>query len=31
MDGIGSGEGQLAGACEYGNELSVKIKCGGIS
>ena len=28
MDGIGSGYGQVAGAREYGNELSGSIKCG---
>jgi hypothetical protein len=22
LDGVGSGQGQVAGACEYGNELS---------
>ena len=26
--GAGSGQGQVAGACEYGNELSGSIKCG---
>ena len=28
MDGVGSGWGQVADACEYGNELSGSIKCG---
>ena len=28
MDGVGSGKGQVAGTCEYGNELSGSIKCG---
>jgi hypothetical protein len=28
MDGFGSGEGQVAGACEYGNELWGYITCG---
>ena len=28
LDGVGSGQGQVAGACEYGNELSGSIKCG---
>ena len=28
LDGVGSGQGQLAGACEYGNEISCSIKCG---
>ena len=29
LDGVGSGEGQVAGACEYGNELwGCSIKCG---
>ena len=28
LDGVGSGSGQVAGACEYGNELSGSIKCG---
>ena len=29
LDGVGSGEGQVAGSCEYGNELSgCSIKCG---
>jgi len=27
LDGIGSGYGQVAGTCEYGNELSGSIKC----
>ena len=27
LDGVGSG-GQVAGTCEYGNELSGSIKCG---
>ena len=27
MDGAGSGYGQVAGTCEYGNELSGSIKC----
>ena len=28
LDGVCSGQGQVAGACEYGNELSCSIKCG---
>ena len=28
LDGVGSGKGQVAAACEYGNELSGSIKCG---
>jgi hypothetical protein len=28
VDGVGSGHGQVAGTCEYGNELSGSIKCG---
>jgi hypothetical protein len=28
LDGVGSGYGQVAGACEYGNELWGSIKCG---
>ena len=28
LDGVGSGWGQMAGTCEYGNELSGSIKCG---
>jgi hypothetical protein len=28
MDRSGSGQGQMAGSCEYGNELSGSIKCG---
>ena len=28
LDGVGSGYGQVAGACEYGNERSGSIKCG---
>ena len=28
LDGVGSGWGQVAGACEYGDELSGSIKCG---
>ena len=28
LDGFGSGYGQLAGTCEYGNELSGSIKYG---
>ena len=28
LDGVGSGQGHVAGACEYGNELSGSIKCG---
>ena len=28
LDGVGSGWGQVAGACEYGNEISGSIKCG---
>jgi hypothetical protein len=27
-DGAGSGKGQVAGTCEYGNELSVSINAG---
>ena len=26
LDGVGSGQGQVAGNCEYGNELSGSIK-----
>ena len=29
LDRSGSGQGQVAGACECGNELSGSIKCGG--
>jgi hypothetical protein len=28
LDGIGSRQGQVAGTCECGNELSGSIKCG---
>jgi hypothetical protein len=28
LDGAGSGQGQVAGTCEYGNELLGSIKCG---
>jgi hypothetical protein len=28
VDGGGSGSGQVAGTCEYGNELSGSVKCG---
>jgi hypothetical protein len=28
LDRVGSGEGQVAGTCEYSNELSGSIKCG---
>ena len=28
LDRAGSGQGQLAGTCEYGNEHSGSIKCG---
>ena len=28
LDGVGSGQGQVAGPCEYGNELWGSIKCG---
>ena len=28
LDGVGSGQGQMAGTCEYGDELSGSIKCG---
>ena len=28
MDGVGSGQGEVAGTCEYGKELSNFIKCG---
>ena len=28
LDGVGSGYGQLAGACEYGDDLSGSINCG---
>ena len=28
LDGVGSGQGQVAGACEYGDELSGSIKYG---
>jgi len=28
LDGVGSGYGQMAGTCEYGDELSDSIKCG---
>jgi hypothetical protein len=31
LDLTGSGQGQMAGTCEYGNEPSGSIKCGGIS
>jgi len=31
LDRAGSGYGQMAGACECGNESSGFIKCGGIS
>ena len=27
LDGVGSGQGQVAGTCEYGDELSGSIKC----
>jgi len=28
LDGVGSGQGEVAGTCEYSNELSGSIKCG---
>ena len=28
LDGVGSGYGKMAGACEYSNELACSIKCG---
>ena len=28
LDGVRPGQGQVAGTCEYGNELSGSIKCG---
>jgi hypothetical protein len=28
LDGVGSGEGRVAGTCEYGKESSGSIKCG---
>jgi hypothetical protein len=28
MDGVGSGQEQVAGTFEYGNEISGSIKCG---
>ena len=28
LDGVGSGYGQVAGTCEYGDEPSGSIKCG---
>ena len=28
LDGVGLEQGQVVGACEYGNELSGSIKCG---
>ena len=28
LDGVGSGQGQMAGTCECGNELSGSVKCG---
>jgi hypothetical protein len=28
LDGVDSGQGEVAGTCEYGNELSGSIKCG---
>ena len=28
LDGSGSGKGQVAGTCEYGNDLSDSMKCG---
>jgi hypothetical protein len=31
LDGLGSEQGQVAGACEYGNELSGSIKMWGVS
>ena len=27
LDGVGSGQEQMVGACEYGNELSGSVKC----
>jgi len=27
LDVVGSGQGQMAGTCEYGDELSGSIKC----
>jgi hypothetical protein len=28
LDGVGSGQGRVAGTCEYGKEPSGSIKCG---
>jgi hypothetical protein len=28
LDSLGSGEGQVAGSCEHGNEPKGSIKCG---
>ena len=28
LDGFGSGQGEMAGTCEYGDELTGSIKCG---
>ena len=28
LDGVGSGQGHVAGTCEYGDEPSGSIKCG---
>jgi len=28
LDGVGSGQGQMEGTCEYGDEPSGSIKCG---
>ena len=28
LDGVGPGYGQVAGTCEYGDELSGSVKCG---
>jgi hypothetical protein len=28
LDSLGSGQGQVAGSCEHGNEPSGSIKCG---
>jgi hypothetical protein len=28
LDGVGAEKGEVADICEYGNELSVSIKCG---
>jgi hypothetical protein len=28
LDGVGSGQGEVTGTCEYGNGLSGSIKCG---